>query len=248
MKLKFKIQDYQTDAVNAVVDCFAGQPASSGVTYWVDPGLSKEAGPLLASQPEEDIAGFANEDFRITPYRILQNIQEVQRRQNLPVSTNLVNDTKTGCAFNLDIEMETGTGKTYCYIKTMFELNRQYGWSKFIVVVPSIAIREGVHKSFEVMREHFLEEYGKQARFFIYNSKQLHNLESFSSDAGINVMIINVQAFNATGKDARRIYEELDDFQTRKPIDVIKKKPADPHPRRTAENERRRDNEIAERV
>jgi type III restriction enzyme len=103
----------------------------------------------------------------------------------------------------------------------MFELNKRYGWSKFIVVVPSIAIREGVHKSFEITAEHFLEQYSKRARFFIYNSKQLHNLESFSSDAGVNAMIINVQAFNATGKDARRIYEELDDFQTRRPIDVI---------------------------
>ena len=123
---------------------------------------------------------------------------------------------------NLDIEMETGTGKTYCYIKTMFEMNKRYGWTKFIVVVPSIAIREGVNKSFEITAEHFLEEYGKRARFFIYDSKQLHNLESYSSDAGVNVMIINVQAFNATGKDARRIYEELDDFQSRRPIDVIK--------------------------
>ena len=122
---------------------------------------------------------------------------------------------------NLDIEMETGTGKTYCYIKTIFELNKQYGWSKFIIVVPSIAIREGVAKSLEITAEHFLETYQKRARFFLYNSKQLHHLESFSSDAGINVMVINVQAFNATGKDNRRIYEKLDDFQSRRPIDVI---------------------------
>ena len=230
MKLKFKKQQYQTDAVNAVVECFAGQPNTTGVTYRVDPGRSQESRPLLAAQPDDDIAGFANEDLRITPHRLLENVQVVQRRQNLPVSPNMVFEPKSGCTVNLDIEMETGTGKTYCYIKTMFELNRQYGWSKFIVVVPSIAIREGVHKSFEVMKEHFLAEYGKQARFFIYNSKQLHNLESFSSDAGINVMIINVQAFNAKkddlnkmGKDARRIYEELDDFQSRRPIDVIRK-------------------------
>ena len=117
--------------------------------------------------------------------------------------------------------METGTGKTYCYIKTMFELNKRYGWSKFIVVVPSIAIREGVHKSLRNHRRALPGAYGKHARFFIYNSKQLHQLESFSSDAGINVMIINVQAFNATGQDDRRIYEELDDFQSRRPIDVI---------------------------
>ena len=145
---------------------------------------------------------------------------EVQRRQNLPVSEQLI--ASAGCKFNLDIEMETGTGKTYCYIKTMFELNKRYGWSKFIVVVPSIAIREGVHKSLEITAEHFLEEYGKRARVFIYSSKSLHEIESFSSDAGINVMIINVQAFNARGEDARRIYLELDDFQSRRPIDVIK--------------------------
>ncbi len=115
----------------------------------------------------------------------------------------------------------SGTGKTYCYIKTIFELNRQYGWCKFIVVVPSIAIREGVAQSMADTAEHFLEGYGKRVRSFIYDSKALHNLESFSSDSGINVMIINVQAFNARGKDARRIYEELDDFQSRRPIDVI---------------------------
>lgn len=117
--------------------------------------------------------------------------------------------------------METGTGKTYCYIKTIFELNKQYGWSKFVIVVPSIAIREGVAKSLEITAEHFQETYHKKARSFIYNSKQLHHLESFSSDASINVMVINVQAFNATGKDNRRIYEALDDFQSRRPIDVI---------------------------
>ena len=119
--------------------------------------------------------------------------------------------------------METGTGKTYCYIKTFFEMNKRFGWTKFIVVVPSIAIREGVYKSLEITAEHFQESYHKRAKFFIYNSKQLHNLESFSSDAGINIMVINVQAFNARGKDNRRIYEELDDFQSRRPIDVIKK-------------------------
>lgn len=218
MKLKFKKQQFQTDSVEAIVNCFAGQPPSSGVKYRVDPGRGGRM-TLLESIEE---SGFANEDLRITPYRVLQNLQEVQRKQNLATSTNLAIDDRTQCPFNLDIEMETGTGKTYCYIKSMFELNRLYGWSKFIVVVPSIAIREGVHKSFEITADHFLEEYGKRARYFIYNSKQLHNLESFSSDAGVNVMIINVQAFASTGKDNRRIYDELDDFQSRRPIDVIK--------------------------
>jgi len=151
---------------------------------------------------------------------LLENIQAVQRQQNLPQSTELVKSKVS--SINLDVEMETGTGKTYCYIKTAFEMNKRFGWSKFIVVVPSIAIREGVYKSLEITADHFQESYQKRAKFFIYNSKQLHNLESFSSDAGINIMVINVQAFNARGKDNRRIYVELDDFQSRRPIDVIK--------------------------
>jgi type III restriction enzyme len=117
--------------------------------------------------------------------------------------------------------METGTGKTYCYIKTIFELNKRYGWNKFIIMVPSIAICEGVNKSLADTADHFAQSYGKKARFFIYNSKHLHRIESFSSDAGINVMVINTQAFAAKGANNRRINDELDDFQSRKPIDVI---------------------------
>jgi len=218
MKLKFKKQQYQTNAVESVADCFAGQLKNTGIQYRIDPGRMEAGSPQQLGLIDE--AGFKNPDIALTPLALLENIHTVQRRQNLPLSAALANNKV--CAVNLDVEMETGTGKTYCYIKTMFELNQRYGWSKFIVVVPSIAIREGVFKSLEITAEHFLEEYGKRARFFIYNSKQLHNLESFSSDAGVNVMVINVQAFNATGKDARRIYEELDDFQSRKPIDVIK--------------------------
>ncbi|MEA3359682.1 MAG: DEAD/DEAH box helicase family protein, partial [Thermodesulfobacteriota bacterium] len=212
MKLKFKHQAFQTDAVQSVIDCFKGQPPGQRLRYRIDPGTKK--------QKELFAAGFRNPEIRLNDFEILENIKAVQKRQNLPVSSSLVRSAIT--PINLDTEMETGTGKTYCYIKTIFEMNKQFGWNKFIVVVPSIAIREGVYKSFEITAEHFLESYSKKIKFFIYNSKQLHNLESFSSDAGINVMIINVQAFNATGKDARRIYEELDDFQSRKPIDVIK--------------------------
>jgi len=230
MKLKFKQQPYQTHAVDAFADCFAGQPKASGVSYRIDPGANpvKPVTPQqidlygTPSAAEATEAGFKNAELALSPTQLLENIQAVQRRQNLPLSPALARDNKTGCPINLDIEMETGTGKTYCYIKSMFELNKRYGWSKFIVVVPSIAIREGVYKSLQITAEHFLESYGKKARFFIYNSKQLHNLESFSSDAGINVMVINVQAFAARGADQRRIYEELDDFQSRRPIDVIK--------------------------
>ncbi len=222
MKLKFKHQAHQALAVNAVVDCFKGQqpPTAKARTYKIDTGIVNTSPQQLRLDGKDDSNGFKNAD--IQPHvNLLHNIQAVQRSQNLPQSSVLSHDKKTGCAINLDIEMETGTGKTYCYIKTLFELHQHYGWSKFIIVVPSIAIREGVAKSLAITASHFQESYRKQARFFIYNSKQLHQLENFSSDAGINVMIINVQAFNATGKDARRINEAIDDFQSRRPIDVI---------------------------
>lgn len=217
MKLKFKVQPYQTAAVEAVADCFKGQPLSdpAALSYRIDPGRASRG------QTERllEATGFHNAELQLDPAQMLDNIHRVQRAQNLPLSTELV--ASPPCKLNLDVEMETGTGKTYCYIKSMFELHQRYGWSKFIVVVPSIAIREGVAKTFAITADHFLESYGKKARWFIYNSKSLHELESFSSSADINVMIINVQAFNATGKDNRRIYEELDAFQSRKPIDVI---------------------------
>lgn len=219
MKLKFKVQPYQTTAVESVIDCFAGQVNSAGVTYRVDPGRGKQIAPAGYLQTLSESLGFRNAPCQLSDGQVLANIQAVQRRQNLPLSSALV--PSAGCNINLDIEMETGTGKTYCYIKTIFELHKLYGWSKFIIVVPSIAIREGVLKSLAITAEHFTESYGKKIRFFAYNSRQLHHLESFSSDAGINVMVINIQAFNATGKDNRRIYDELDDFQSRKPIDVI---------------------------
>nr|WP_275901056.1 DEAD/DEAH box helicase family protein [Paenibacillus periandrae] len=149
------------------------------------------------------------------PPQVLANIQKVQIHRGLKPSGKLEGQ------YNLTIEMETGTGKTYTYIKSMFELNKKYGWSKFIIVIPSIAIREGVFKSFQLTEDHFMAEYGKKARYFIYNSRQLHQIESFASDPGINVMIINSQAFAARGKDARRIHMELDEFQSRRPIDVI---------------------------
>jgi type III restriction enzyme len=219
MKLKFKTQPYQTATVQAVVDCFKGQPPATteAISYRIDPGAIKKGSTIGSTA--DDGSGFKNADLKLTDIALLENITQVQHQQNLPQSTELVKNKVS--RVNLDIEMETGTGKTYCYIKTIFELNKQYGWSKFIIVVPSIAIREGVAKSLEITAEHFLETYHKKARFFIYNSKQLHHLEGFSSDAGVNVMVINMQAFAARGADNRRIYEELDDFQSRRPIDVI---------------------------
>ena len=214
LKLQFKHQKFQADAAKAVVDVFAGQPYLTP-TYLIDRGV----GYQQSITDEEDFTGWRNE--RIVPELsdkiILEHLQKVQRTNQIKPSEKLEGH------YNLTIEMETGVGKTYTYIKTMYELNKHYGWSKFIVVVPSIAIREGVYKSFQVTQEHFAEEYGKKIRFFIYNSSQLTEIDRFASDSSINVMIINSQAFNAKGKDARRIYMKLDEFRSRRPIDIIAK-------------------------
>ena len=220
MKFKFTIQGYQTDAVNSVVRVFSGQPFQDRVSYRQDAGSQDDHRNLFNWQQsdEELFMGFANAPVSLNGMQLLYNIREVQKGSNIKESSSLA---KHMGACSLDVEMETGTGKTYVYIKTMFELNKQYGWSKFIVVVPSIAIREGVQKSFQMMQDHFMELYGKKARFFVYNSKNLTDIDQFSSSADLSVMIINVQAFNARGKDARRIRMELDEFGSRRPIDVI---------------------------
>ena len=220
MKFKFTIQSYQTEAVDSVVKVFAGQPFQDKVSYRRDTGTEKiERDIFNYNLSEEELyMGFANAPVALNQHQLLRNIQDVQNDNNIKTSSSLA---KHMGACSLDVEMETGTGKTYVYIKTMFELNKQYGWSKFIVVVPSIAIREGVQKSFQTMQDHFMEQYGKKARFFVYNSKNLTDIDNFSSSADLSVMIINVQAFNARGKDARRIRMELDEFGSRKPIDVI---------------------------
>jgi type III restriction enzyme len=219
VKLQFKVQQYQTEAVDAVVDCFAGQPKHDGMSYRIDPGKLVASGPMAL--PGLADAGLRNAEIELNASQLLGNVHAVQKARGLPLAKKLVDSKAAPGAPNLDIEMETGTGKTYVYIKTIMELHQRYGWSKFIVVVPSVAIREGVKKSFDITAEHFQQLYGTKPRSFIYNSSQLHELERFSSDAGVQVMIINIQAFNATGKDNRRIYDELDDFQSRRPIDVI---------------------------
>lgn len=231
MKFNFKIQQYQTDAVEAVINVFNGQGFHKNGGYIRDLGTLERPTAVQTSLLNEDEAdiyddtGFKNDELDITDTQLLTNIQKLQRNNNIKVSPSLVKDLGR-CS--LDIEMETGTGKTYVYIKTMFELNKRYGWTKFIVVVPSIAIREGVKKTFEITSDHFMEHYGKRARFFVYNSSNLTQLDSFSSDGGINVMIINTQAFatslkeDGKSKEARIIYSKRDEFGSRRPIDVIK--------------------------
>ncbi len=220
MKFNFKIQQYQTDAVENTVSVFTGQPSRDNSLYRRD--LGKKAQTSITF--EDEYSGYRNSDIELTDTQLFDKIKNLQSRQDIPESKALSHDLGR---VGLDIEMETGTGKTYVYIKTMFELNKRYGWSKFIVVVPSIAIREGVNKSFKMLEDHFMEHYGKKARYFIYNSSNLQQLDSFSSDAGINVMIINTQAFasslkeGAANKESRIIYSERDDFGSRKPIDVL---------------------------
>ena len=230
MKFNFKIQQYQTDAVDAVVKVFNGQGFHDKVKFIRDLGKTNpdDYRIKIGITDEDDYAddtGYKNELVELSDEQLLHNIQTLQSQNNIKLSNGLVKDLGK-CS--LDIEMETGTGKTYVYIKTMFELNKRYGWSKFIVVVPSIAIREGVKKSFEITTDHFMEHYGKKARFFIYNSSNLNQLDNFSQSSGINVMIINTQAFASSlkedgkSKEARIIYSKRDEFGSRRPIDVIK--------------------------
>ena len=232
MKLQFKEQEFQLQAVQAVVDCFAGQPQKSN-SFKLERSKeilrkTKEAANAQTAidfgEVEQEI-GYRNAPIKVTEHQILKNIKAVQRAHDLNESPAIERPAKIKTGYNLTVEMETGTGKTYTYFRTMYELHKKYGWSKFIVVVPSIAIREGVYKSVEVTQDHFQEVVGHKINAFIYDSKRPQDIESFASDHRISVMIINTQAFNANpdakGKDARRIHRELDQFGTRKPIDII---------------------------
>ncbi|MCM1077900.1 MAG: DEAD/DEAH box helicase family protein [Bacteroidales bacterium] len=222
MKFKFKIQGYQTDAVDNTTNIFVGQPNRDPSKYRRD--LGKRGSGVIRFEGDDD--GYRNADVELSSKQLLENLHSVQTLAGVPLSKSLSKIDGLG-AVNLDVEMETGTGKTYVYIKTMFELNKLYGWSKFIIVVPSIAIREGVAKSFRMLEEHFMEQYGKKARWFVYNSSNLNQLDQFSQDAGLNVMIINTQAFAASlkeggrSKESRIIYSKRDEFASRRPIDVI---------------------------
>lgn len=219
MRFNFKIQPYQTDAVESIVDVFEGECFDDSNTYVFDMGAYYNR--LLKAK---DVEAYSNHPLTLEDNQLLDNIKRIQRSSDISISKELDN-TLGKCS--LDIEMETGTGKTYVYIKTMFELNKRYGWSKFIVAVPSIAIREGVKKTFEITQNHFMEHYQKKARFFVYDSSNLQMLDDFSRRSGINVMIINSQAFasslkeGGTSKESRIIYSVRDDFQSRRPIDVI---------------------------
>lgn len=210
MKLQFKHQSFQREAARAVVDAFLGQPLQDAFAYRMDAGKG-----VLALETQ----GFRNQDLLLSDAQLTENIRTIQIRQDLQPIDHVRRDGHNTLA--LSVEMETGTGKTYTYIKTMYELYKHYGWTKFIIVVPSVAIREGVVKSLETMADHFAEEYGERMQHFVYDSSRLTAIDQFASDSKIHVMVINTQAFNATGADARRIGMKLEEFGWRKPIDVI---------------------------
>ncbi|MBU1736496.1 MAG: DEAD/DEAH box helicase family protein, partial [Verrucomicrobia bacterium] len=215
MKLIFKQQPYQTDATMAVVRCFEGQGKGLRKEV-VGRTIDTNALPGMEVKVEEI---FSNKKLEIIDADILKNVQALQKEQGLKTISRLD-------GLNFTIEMETGTGKTYVYTKTMYEFNKHYGWNKFIIMVPSVAIREGVHKSLEITAEHFQEIYGKKIRFSIYNTNNksnLINIKSFADTSNIEVIIMNYQAFATTSKESRKIYQKLDSLQSERPIDIIKR-------------------------
>lgn len=193
MKLKFKQQAFQTDAVNSVVDLFAGQEkdlATFSITQDTQMSLI------------QNDYGIGNA-LCIDEEALLNNMHEIQKRNNLPMSPELINR-------NFCIEMETGTGKTYVYTKTIFELNRRYGFTKFIIVVPSVAIREGVYKSFQITNDHFALQYDNvPCRYFIYNSAKLSDVRQFATSAAIEIMIINIDAFKKSENIINQTQDKL---------------------------------------
>ena len=221
MKLKYKHQRFQADAAKSVTDIFTGQQYCDSADYLMDQGKNKGV---------FNLTGFGNQKLMLDRESLTENLRQIQMNWGLKPVEYLQGDSSN---LMFTIEMETGTGKTYTYIKTMFELNKLYGWTKFIIVVPSIAIREGVQKSFETMQEHFATEYGKRIQFFVYDSKQLSKIDGFASDSGLHVMIINTQAFNSSMNEdknqegrkgdaaARIIFSKRDEFGSRRPIDIL---------------------------
>jgi type III restriction enzyme len=218
MKLKFDANlPYQHEAIKAVVDIFEGQPAAQSdyatAFQTFDTELFKDVG--LSNPPI------------INPERILENTRRIQETDDIPKSAMLLEpyDIESGrYKFpNFSVEMETGTGKTYVYLRTIFDLNAKYAFKKFIIVVPSIAIREGVLKSIEITKDHFAKIYNNVPfDYFVYDSKKLGKVRQFASSNQIQIMVINVQAFLRDEGDASNIiHQERDAMSGRRPIEFI---------------------------
>lgn len=202
MATRFVRQQFQLDAVQAVIDCLHGQrPAPP-------------AGPWPLDAP------YANDALTVDSDALLENIRRVQARSGLPESTSLVSSVATPIGPHLDVEMETGTGKTAVSIRTMLELNRTYGWSRFVVVVPSLAILEGHRRAFSQMEDHHFDEFGVRPNLTVYNSSSLQELDDFDAEPGVQVLLMTIQSFNAP-VNTRRIHEHRDELGARRPLDVI---------------------------
>lgn len=221
MKLKFIDQEYQTDAVNAIVDIFDGAKIKESI-FTIDISNTKEYNPDFVETVEgmKYELGYANK-LSLDDYELLANVRKIQERNKIKKSNDIHKR-------NFTIEMETGTGKTYVYTKTILELNKKYGFTKFIIVVPSIAIKEGVNKSFEITKDHFKTKYENVIyQYFVYDSSKLNQIKTFATSTEIQVMIINIDAFRKSFTDidkeskANLIHRESEKLEGNKPIDLI---------------------------
>lgn len=209
MKFQFDAQQqYQLDAIRAVTELFTGQPAGAGVFEWQPDAFG---GELL------DRLGVANA-LALSEGRLLENLRTVQAGNAVPVAERLSADDVLG-ALNFTVEMETGTGKTYVYLRTIYELHRLYGWKKFVIVVPSVAIREGVLQSLRAMREHFDTLYGNTPLdSWVYDSAQVSRLRQFAVSNQLQVLVLNIQAFD---RQMNVMKNESDRLQGRRPIEFL---------------------------
>ncbi|RYH63002.1 MAG: DEAD/DEAH box helicase, partial [Alcaligenaceae bacterium] len=210
MKLHFEPNlDYQLQAIEAVCDLFRGQEICR-TEFTVTMKLPDQQ--LTLGVAETDL-GVGNR-LTLLDDQLLQNLRDVQLRGGLAPSSVLVSGDFT-------VEMETGTGKTYVYLRTIFELNKRYGFTKFVIVVPSVAIKEGVYKSLQITEEHFKGIYaGVPVDFFLYDSGKLGQVRNFATSSNIQVMVVTVGAINK--KDVNNLYKDSEKTGGEKPIDLIK--------------------------
>ena len=220
MKLKFQSNlQYQNDAIDSIVQIFNGQKSrQSNFTVLNNHNLNQEQ---ISFETLQTNLGIGN-SLDLTDDEILENVQKIQMKNNLKRSEKLA-------GMNFTVEMETGTGKTYVYLKTIYELNKNYGFTKFVIVVPSVAIREGVYKTLQITKEHFNSIFNNEpANYFIYDSSKLDQVRSFATSNTIEIMIINIDAFRKSFDDPSKedksniIHRPQDKLNGQKPIDLIR--------------------------
>lgn len=223
MKIKFEENlDYQLEAINSITDIFAGQEANKALFT-----VEKQSGQLKLGAVESEL-GIGN-GLLLFPEEILENLNKIQTKNGVSKTKSLKRND-----YHFSVKMETGTGKTYVYLRTIMELNKKYNFTKFIIVVPTIAIKEGVYKTLEITKEHFKSLYDNVPYdYFIYDSKKLDMIRNFAVNDTIQIMIITIGAFNRdinqdeeeiknTKQKSNIIYRERDQANGYKPIDYIR--------------------------